>query len=391
VRALVVEQGTSRGALAAVRALSAAGWHVGVGTPAGRGLASASRYCGARHVVRPAHEDLAQFLSDTADAVRRGGYDVVFGAGEAELLALSAHREAVPAVVPHPERGAVRRALSKSELADAATRAGLAVPRVLDPTTLTGESELFAVKAEMHANPEQPGSAPRIDTNVVVGANAARRRVEEIRALGGRPLVQEFHEGRLLAYSVVTRGDGDDVVAESMQVASHIWPLRAGASCRARTIAVDSRIAAPAARLLRDLGWFGLAELQFVVPPEGEPRLIDLNGRFYGSLSLAVAAGANLPAVWADLSLGRAVRPIRARPGVRYQWLHGDLQRAAATGGVGARVIDGLRTVGAGIGATHSVAMARDPAPALSELRRIALARRPVGAASARAPRPARV
>jgi hypothetical protein len=80
--------------------------------------------------------------------------------------------------------------------------------------------------------------------------------------------------------------------------------------------------------LLDALDWHGLAELQFIVEDE-IPRLIDLNGRFYGSLSLAVAAGANLPAIWAGLAIDDVpATPVRARPGVRYQWGSADLRRA---------------------------------------------------------------
>jgi predicted ATP-grasp superfamily ATP-dependent carboligase len=61
------------------------------------------------------------------------------------------------------------------------------------------------------------------------------------------------------------------------------------------------------ARLLADLGWSGVANVQFVRAPGGRPRLIDLNGRLYGSLALAYATGVNVPDLWA------AHRPRRAR------------------------------------------------------------------------------
>jgi predicted ATP-grasp superfamily ATP-dependent carboligase len=226
------------------------------------------------------------------------------------------------------------------------------------------------------------GAPPRIDSTLVVGADAVRRRVAEIRAVGGDPQVQAFHEGPLVAYAAVAGPDGR-VVADAMQAASRIWPPHAGASCRARTVPVDEEVAARAARLFGALGWTGLAELQFVVPPDGVPRLIDLNGRFYGSLALAVAAGANLPATWAALATGRAVAPSRARAGVRYQWLDGDLRRARRE----RSAPDLLTTLGAGFGAVHSIFSASDPAPALAHLRR-GRAAAPVPARGVRVPSP---
>jgi predicted ATP-grasp superfamily ATP-dependent carboligase len=370
VRALVVEQGFSRGALAAVRALAQAGWQVGVGSPGGRGLGSSSRACSRRHPVPAAHQDQPAFLTAVARAVADGGYEVVFGAGEAEVLTLSEHRCAVPAVVPHADHQVVLTALDKARLSEAAVAAGFQVPRSLAPDSLSAETLPVVVKARMHAQPGQAGAPPRIDTNVVVGATATRRRVADIAALGGQAEVQEFLDGRLMAYAAVTTADGRQVVAQSMQVASRVWPPGAGASCRAVSVPVDPELAGRAAALLGALGWFGLAELQFLVPADGIPRLIDLNGRFYGSLALAVQAGANLPATWAALATGRPVEPVTAAAGVRYSWWEGDLRRAVLErrGGL-ARDVAG--TLQAGVGAVHSIGRWRDPAPALTQARRL--------------------
>ncbi|MEO6500465.1 MAG: hypothetical protein ABIQ09_00975 [Jatrophihabitantaceae bacterium] len=118
--------------------------------------------------------------------------------------------------------------------------------------------------------------------------------------------------------------------------------------------------------------------MQFIVPADGIARLIDLNGRFYGSLALAVRAGANLPATWAALATGRwaePVEPMTAGGGVRYSWWEGDLRRALVErrGGL-ARDLAGA--LGAGIGAVHSVGRWRDPAPELARARSLLADRR---------------
>ncbi|WP_432498057.1 ATP-grasp domain-containing protein [Kineococcus gypseus] len=309
------------------------------------------------------------FVASVAAAVRAGGYDVVFGAGEAEVTALSGHRaqvEAAGALVPHGPHAQLLRALDKAELSRAAAAVGIAVPDVLDVADVPDERTACIVKAHRHARPEVAGAPPRIDTTVVTGRTAVARRVEGIRAVGGQAEVQVLHPGTLLAYAVV-RGPGG-AVAESMQRAERIWPPRAGASARATTAAVDEELAARAGRLLASLDFLGLAELQYVEEPDGTARLIDLNARFYGSLSLAVAAGANLPDAWGRLALGRAAAPVRARPGVRYQWGSADVRRALAErrGGL-ARDLAG--TLAAAPAARHSVASLRDPGPALARAR----------------------
>lgn len=374
VRALVVEQGWSRGALAAVRALAAGGWTVGVAAPGAGGLAWCSLAVRHRHLAAGASDGPGAFLGAVADVVRRGRYDVVFGAGEAELLALSAGREQLPAVFPHAAHDVVLRAVDKAHLSEAATAVGLGVPDVITAEDVPDERTPAVVKARLHARPDVAGAPPRIDTTVVVGRTAVLERARQIRAVGGDPQVQRFHTGTLVAWSAVRGPDG--VVAESLQEAARIWPPGAGASCRAVTVPLGPSVTGPTADLARRcaelldaLGWLGLAELQLLVGADGLPRLIDLNGRFYGSLSLAVRAGANLPAVWADLAVGRLpAQVVRARPGVRYQWGTADVRRALAErrGGL---LADLAATAVHGVRSGHSVADVRDPWPAVARLR----------------------
>src|SRR5204862_2358158 len=127
--------------------------------------------------------------------------------------------------------------------------------------------------------------------------------------------------GRLMAFTSVVDGERR-MVARVQQEAERTYPRGLGCSARAHTVPVDEDLAARVARLLAKLDWSGLSELQFIVPEQGEPLLIDFNGRFYGSMSLALAAGANLPAVWAAVATGRPVGGLAgaAVPGVRYQW-----------------------------------------------------------------------
>lgn len=157
--ALVVEQGFSRGTLTVVRALASAGWRVGVGTPGGSGLASSSRHCTPRQVVPATHEDPGAFLAAVASAGRRGRCEVVFGGGEAEVLALSEHRSAISAVVPHAGHDVVLSALDEARLAAAGAAAGFAVPVALELSGI-GDDRPVVVKARLQAGAlrRRPGS-----------------------------------------------------------------------------------------------------------------------------------------------------------------------------------------------------------------------------------------
>jgi predicted ATP-grasp superfamily ATP-dependent carboligase len=360
VRALIVEDGNQRGVLAAARTLGAAGWEIGVAAPH-RGLSARSRWTRRWHDVPPPTAGLEPFLDAVVAAERAGGYEVVFGGGDAEVLALSAGRASFGMALPLPPDDAVLRAFDKSALAEAAVAAGLAVPRVLAGSG-DGDGNAVVVKERLHGDPST-GAAAHHRTPVVVAPEDVARRSAEIRSSGGAPVLQELVDGELLALVVVSDRDGT-VVGAAQQRSARVWPRTAGVSVRARSEPVDVELLGCTARMLDDLGWFGLAQLQFIAPDHGAPRLIDFNGRFFGSLQLSVAAGLDLPRALEALARGRPM-PVQqpARTGIRYQWLEGDLRRAwdERCGGLVPDVAGCLRFAP---GATHSTWRPGDPWPA---------------------------
>ena len=362
MRALILDARNARASLAAARALAAGGWTVGIGAPFPDGLAAASRRVSAFHPV-PRPEDGAEaFVAALRDAVRAGRYEVVFASSDVDLLALSAARDAVAAAVPYPPDAILRRALDKLELTRAAERAGLHVPFTAEDVAELPAAPVV-VKERMHGDLAAGGSPLTTGTDIVGDRDAARVRLAALAAGGGAGIVQEVVRGRLVALTVLCDRRGR-IVARVQQEAPRTWPGEAGMSARARTVPIDEVLSAGVERLVGDLAWFGLAQLQFLAPAREAPRLIDLNPRFYGSLALAVAAGVNLPALWARLATARAVpRRADAAPGVRYQWLEADLRRAREQHGMRGVTADALGCLRWSLGACHSIWALDDPRP----------------------------
>ena len=132
-------------------------------------------------------------------------------------------------------------------------------------------------------------------------------------------IVQELVEGADVDCSVVAE-DGEILA----------WTTQRGVA--------KTRFAAPAteiimephpalyeqvARLLRDLRWSGVAHIDTILDArDGSYRILELNGRFWGSLLASTAAGVNFPALLVAHASGRrpgppkvpAARPRRAPP-----------------------------------------------------------------------------
>jgi len=172
------------------------------------------------------------------------------------------------------------------------------------------------------------GTAVGLEARVCATQIQARARCHEIMQAGGSPILQSRIPGTLVAV-VVVADQRARLLAVVQQEAERIWPPEAGTSARARTVPLDKSLVGSVATLVAELGWTGLAQLQFIRGPDGRARLTDFNGRFYGSMALALGAGVNLPAIWAGMATdGHAASPVEGRPGVRFHWLEGDMRRA---------------------------------------------------------------
>ena len=367
-RALVITSGRDRGSLAAVRALTRAGWLVGVGTPDGGGMVAASRCCARRHVVPRARCDARDFVTGVQRAVGEGGYDVVLGGGDDWAAALATHAEDVPAVVAHPAADVVLTAQDKLVLARTAVDVGLHAPRTepADPGALDAWTGPVVVKCRAHWRPGLRHEL-RIEARRYPGIAAARDRVRALGDAGFEVVLQEPVDGVLEAL-VGVYADGR-LHGRVQQRAEGLWPTPSGVTCRARTVPVDEELAQGAEALLARLRWSGLVQLQFLRADDGRASLIDLNGRFFGSMALAHAAGPGLADAWARLALGEPLPPLPdGRPGVRFLWGAGDLRRAVAErrGGLVADVWSTVRELP---GAVTSVWDPSDPGPTLALVR----------------------
>ena len=110
-------------------------------------------------------------------------------------------------------------------------------------------------------------------------------------------------------------------------------PPWGGVSVLSESVAIDPVTAAYATRLLDELKWQGVAMVEFKHDArDGVPKLMEINGRFWGSLQLAIDAGVDFPALLVGSVTGQ---PIEAQPayqlGTRNRWFWGDVDSLLVT------------------------------------------------------------
>jgi predicted ATP-grasp superfamily ATP-dependent carboligase len=104
-------------------------------------------------------------------------------------------------------------------------------------------------------------------------------------------------------------------------------PPSGGVSVLSESIPLDRHLRDEAMSLLGPLGWHGVAMVEYKQDCRtGRHVLMEVNGRFWGSLQLAVDAGIDFPYLCYRLALGEPVDlPPVYTVGVKSRWLLGDL------------------------------------------------------------------
>lgn len=334
--------GQNRSALAAVRSLSAAGLDPHVTVSARRSLAASSRHAAGTVHVPPAHDPAFPEVID--EILSAGRIRATILSSDAALLALDA---------PGAEL------VDKTRLAERARQAGIAVPagrRFADGPAAVAVGDTFDYPAIV--KPAVKHGPAVIQPRVVVGP---RELSAAVRGAAEPIVVQPFVDDPLRAVAgVLHRGRP---VAWVHQRYVRTWPREAGVSCMAVTQEPDEELEEQLLRLLS--GYDGIFQVQLA-----GHRLLDVNPRAYGSVPLAVAAGVNLPALHCRAAVGEEPSGLRrARTGVRYRWVEGDVRHvlgALRDGDAGPA--DAVRALRPRRGTAHSVVSLADPMPVLTRL-----------------------
>jgi glycosyltransferase involved in cell wall biosynthesis/predicted ATP-grasp superfamily ATP-dependent carboligase len=330
---VLVLDGQTNYALSCVRSLGRAGYVVYVASQRRWPLAAWSRYCQAS--VRLDGQTVAAFASLRAWAGNHG-VGIVLPLTEGSCMLCAAERklwEAAGIVVGCAPTDVLLEAFDKARTLTRAAACGVRTPPTAVPTSLV-ESRAAAVDLGLPCVIK-----PRF-THAWDGArflSAARpsyvSRAEDVEAavLAARqgehwPLVQGYVPGQ--GKGVFALCDHGRALAWfAHERLRDVRPTGSGSTLR-RSVPLDPRLHQPAERLLAELRWHGPAMVEFRDDGQHEPWLMEVNGRFWNSLELAVRAGVDFPRWWLAVLRGESVPAApNYATGLTLRWLSGDVKR----------------------------------------------------------------
>jgi len=335
-RRVVITDGDQRSALALTRSLGRAGHRVIVCSSKRRSLAGASRFAVDQTIVPDPLRAPDAFAEWVIAIVRQSSADVLIPVTEASLLALLPHRELLgPCKLPFADIKQFLDICDKATVLATAARHGTAVPR---QCVLRTPSEVATLEGKVNfpvvAKPARS----------VADLGTTRFKSGAVQARDLQTLSNSLERIPIDAYPVLVQ---ERIIGSGIGVFVLLWdgelraafahrrlrekPPSGGVSVLSESVALDPDLLARSVALLRDFDWRGVAMVEYKLDEKtGVPYLMEVNGRFWGSLQLAIDAGVDFPNLLVDAACGQP-RPCvtQYKVGTRLRWEWGDVDNLA--------------------------------------------------------------
>jgi predicted ATP-grasp superfamily ATP-dependent carboligase len=333
---VLVTDADQRAALAVVRSLGRAGHTVIVGGPRLRSLAGASRYCSARIVLPDPLGEPERFANEVIAAIAREKIRALIPITESSLLALLPRRSQLgECVVPFADLATFQRVSDKAEVLRVAASEGIAIP---------AQTVLAKAGAPLPAG-IPPFPLVLKPAKSVTTSDGTNRKHVVVHAADRRALDEALARLDPSAYPLMLQ---QRIVGPGVGIFLLMWdgkvraqfahrrlrekPPAGGVSVYRESIAPDAALVERSRTLLAGMNWQGVAMVEYKVDAAtGTPYLMEINGRFWGSLQLAIDAGVDFPRLLLEVATGSGPAiPPSWRPGVRSRWWWGDVDHLLA-------------------------------------------------------------
>jgi predicted ATP-grasp superfamily ATP-dependent carboligase len=333
---IVVLDGNENQAVAAVRSLAAAGHTVVVGADSSWSKAGWSR-AASDSFIYPAPQVAADaFVKRISVETKYEPGTLVLPMTERTTLPLSARRDQILSAggrLVLPPHETVLRAFDKRQTTSLAESLGVAVPRTftisnrLEAERFAG-SGYFPIVLKPSNSEEMFPDGRVLSTGPPVYARDGAEFLDAYAEISPRcssVLAQEFIDGTGAGYFALMH-HGELRAEFAHRRIRDVRPTGSGSAVR-ESIEPDVRMREAALSILRALRWHGVAMVEFRRRVDGTLVFLEVNGRFWNSLPLAIYAGVDFPRLLARMAERGDIDQERGyRAGVRCRWLLGDFR-----------------------------------------------------------------
>lgn len=333
---VLVTDGNNRAALAITRSLGRHQYTVFVASESESSLAGASKYCQKCFTYTNPDFNSIQFQEDILEIVRLQKIDILIPAAETTTLQCLKLKDKLQheCKLPFQKFTAVDLAASKLEVLKIAQELNIPIPDTYFMETKKDIREAFAFCKKQQYPIVIKTSRSRLENNnknINLRAQYASNEKDVFEIIDQYPdeafpiLIQKRINGPGVGLFACL--DNGYPIATFSHKRIREKPPSGGVSVLRKSYPINPTIRKNAINLLTKIKWSGVAMVEFKKDEKSDDfKLMEINGRFWGSLQLAIDAGVDFPYIVAQIAEGKRVMPIQSyRLNVKTRWLMGDI------------------------------------------------------------------
>jgi predicted ATP-grasp superfamily ATP-dependent carboligase len=276
------------------------------------------------------NEPSSTFLGFLTRVISQRRYDMLIPATDAALALVAEHdnplRELLHVACPPPF--VIERILNKSVTLDFARKAEVRAPLTY---RVSNVSELERLRDQLRfplvAKPYHKSRETDFKVRYFASYDALHQAFADDDQLAGAIVLQEFAEGDGVGIEVIIHR-GEPVAIFQHRRLKEV-PASGGAAAVAVAEPPDPMLVNQALALLRALEWEGIAMVEFRYDRTRQrSSLMEVNGRYWGTLALAIHSGVDFPWYQWQIAHGELpVVPSNYTVGRRWRWSAGYIRR----------------------------------------------------------------
>lgn len=297
---ILILDGDTLPALSIARSLGSKGVNVTTASHLSKPICSYSRYNQSSLLYPHPLEASDEFLCWIEQILTDNHYDLIVPVTERTLIPIARKfsNTLKAKKITMAELDALEIVLDKAKTSILAKQCGVPIPNSWD---ISDSTDLDKFEPEFtYPIVIKPGRSISDQTNRIPMTVCYAHNQEELHKISNELL---NHTHLVLQQYFTGIGVGIELIAERGEIRYafqhqrlHEMPLTGGGSSYRKSVDIDDDLLVASKKLIKELDWHGVAMVEFKKNPEtGEFILIEINGRFWGSLPLAVAAGADFP------------------------------------------------------------------------------------------------
>ena len=279
----------------------------------------------------PDNKNKAQaFIGSLARLIQSNHYSMLIPCSDTALTEVVRYYDRLESMVnvcsPKPE--IIKRVLNKNDTLKLAQSCSIPIP---DTYHISSISELRDLRQTMRypliAKPLSKRKSSHFKIRYFYGFEEIEKAFSVDPQFGTNTLFQEYCSGEGVGIGTFIHAGEPIAVYQHRRLKE--YPSTGGVSVLAISEEPEPLLVQYSTRLLSAVGWEGIALVEFRFNrKERSATLMEINGRYWGSIASAIHAGIDFPFYEWQLAHQQPINvPSRYRVGLRARWVAGDLRR----------------------------------------------------------------